>query len=153
MRTNRRIGTGVASGLVALALLLGAGAAQAVPTVQFGDMDDLTKATGVLNLDVPGFGLPFNVAFDQQAFASEIYGFPSPASLNDPARLSPFFTLESTSAAADAVNAALNAAGALTIGEVGSQQGSPSHNIGWIAFVVNPANRRACRCDWRECVA
>ena len=98
--------------LVALVFLLGAGAAQAVPMVQFDDPSDLTKATGILNLDVPG-GDPrgYNVVFDQQAFANQIYG-PNPASPDDPARLPPFLTLESTSAAADAVNAALNDQGA-----------------------------------------
>ncbi len=123
--------------MVALVFLLGPGAAQAVAIVQFDDSSDPTKATGILNLDVPGFGMPFNVAFDQQAFASEIYG-PSQASPDDPDPLPPFFTAMFASEAADAANAALNAAGALTIGEVGSQQGSPSHNIGWIAFILDP---------------
>jgi hypothetical protein len=107
-----------------------------VAIVQFDDSSDLTKATGILNLDVPFFGL-FNVAFDQQAFALEIYG-PSEASLDDPVRLAPFFTLESTSNATDALNAALNASPALTIGEVGSEAGSPAYNIGAAAFVLDP---------------
>ena len=133
LRTCRLVLVSVA----ALVLLLGASAAQAIPIVQFDDPSDQTKATGILNLDVPGFDRPFNIVFDQQAFAFEIYG-PSQASPDDPDALPPFFTGIFASDAADAANAALNAAGALTIGEDGSQQGSPAYNIGWSAFILDP---------------
>ncbi len=81
--------------VVALMFLLGAGAAQA--QVVFGDSQEPNKATGILNLDVPGFGT-FDVAFDQQAFASQIYdSFPG-----DLTPLPPFFTLADTETAANA---------------------------------------------------
>jgi hypothetical protein len=117
--------------VVALALLLGAGVAQA-QTVLFDDPSEPTKATGILNLDVPGFPTPFDVEFDQQAFANQIYG-PFPGDLS---RLPPFATLAETEVAADAVNAVLTTQGANAIGEVGLQ-GTDVFNIGWIAFVLD----------------
>ena len=119
----------LASGMAALVFLLGPGAAQAVPFVQFDDSSDLTKATGILNLEVPGFALPFNVEFDQQAFANQIYGaFPG-----DETPLLPFLNLTNTEDASLAVNIALNDAGALSIGEVGLS-GTGVYNIGFRAF-------------------
>jgi cysteine-rich repeat protein len=117
--------------VVALALLLGAGAAWAQATVVFDDPQDLNKATGILNLNVVGFGT-FDVAFDQQAFASQIYGtFPG-----DLAPLDPFLNLVDTEIAANAVNAALNAASVsvLSVGEVGVP-GFEAYNIGARAFI------------------
>jgi cysteine-rich repeat protein len=120
--------TAVAKIVVSLVLLLGVGAAQAA-TVVFGDSEEPNKATGILNLEVPGFGT-FDVAFDQQAFSYEIYGsFPG-----DLSPLPPFFTLEDTETAANAVNAALNAEGVLATGEVGLP-GTEAYNIGFTAFI------------------
>jgi hypothetical protein len=117
----------------ALVLLLGAGAASAVPIVQFDDSSDPTKATGILNLEVPDFGT-FDVVFDQAAFASEIYGLPFPGDLT---QLPPFFSFADTELGADAVNAALNAADALSIGEVGLP-GIGGYNIGVVTFILDP---------------
>ena len=138
--TRDRVSRGSTRALAAVAgaliVLLGAGAAQAVPTVLFEDAADPNKATGILNLEVAG-GDPrgYNVTFDPAAFANEIYGeFPG-----DLVQLPEFFTFEGTSAAADAVNAALNTAPRLveTIGETGLP-GAPGHNIGVVTFVLNP---------------
>ena len=121
---------------VSLIVMLAASGTQAVPMVLFEDAADPNKATGILNLEVAGADpRGYNVAFDQAAFANEIYGdFPG-----DLVQLPEFFTFEGTSAAADAVNAALNTAPRLveTIGEVGAP-GAPGHNIGVVTFVINP---------------
>ncbi len=120
--------TTISSIVVAIAFLLGAGAVQA-QTVLFDDLAEPNKATGILNLEVPNFGT-FDVAFDQQAFASQIYdSFPG-----DLTPLPPFFTLADTETAANAVNAALNAEGVLEIGEVGVP-GTEAYNIGATAFL------------------
>ena len=120
-----------ASVALVLTLLLLPDAAQAL-TVIFDDPSEPRKATGIVDLDVPGFGT-FNVAFDQAAFANQIYGeFPG-----DRTPLPPFFTLTETKLAADAVNAALNAADALSIGEVGLE-GTDGFNIGWRSFILDP---------------
>ncbi len=81
----------VATGLVALALLLGAGAAQAF-TVQFTG----ENATGILNLEV---GSTFyNITFQHET-AQDIYGTVS---------LFDFITSEGAEEAMEAVNAALD---------------------------------------------
>ena len=83
--------------VVALTLLLGAGAAQA--QVQL-DPGLSTKAVGILNLDVPGFGT-FDVEFEELITALGIYGeFPG-----DGVKLPPFFDIGGAETAADAVNA------------------------------------------------
>ena len=96
------------------------------------DPNNQTKATGILNLDVPGFGT-FNVAFEKQATADEIYG-PFPG---DEEGLAPFFTALDVSTAASAVNAELNFAPSLvlSIGEADGGPGIDGYNIGAVAFL------------------
>jgi hypothetical protein len=111
----------------AMMLLLGTGSAQA-RTVIFDDPSAPTKATRILNLDVPGFALPFNVEFNLQAVALEIYG-PHPGEF-------PIFnnTIEATDAR-NAVNAALQGAGATALGEVGLPTiESQGFNVGFGSF-------------------
>jgi cysteine-rich repeat protein len=114
--------------VVALALLLGAGAAQAQAQVVFGDPNDLTKATGILNLEVPGHGI-FDVSFDYTSALDLYGGFPG-----DFTPLPPFFTVPETEIAATAVNVALNAGGAFSIGTVGGPR-AEAYNIGDLAFL------------------
>ena len=96
------------------------------------DPNNQTKATGILSLDVPGFGT-FNVAFEKQATADEIYG---PFS-GDEEGLAPFFTALDVSTAASAVNAELNFAPSLvlSIGEADGGPGIDGYNIGAVAFL------------------
>ena len=91
MRTNSQFGVAVAGALVALALLLGAGAAQSF-TVQFTG----ENATGILNLEVGDTF--YNITFRLET-AQDIYGT-SP--------VFDFTTSEGAEAAMGAVNAALN---------------------------------------------
>ena len=93
---------------VALGLLLGASTARAVE-VKFDDPSDPKKATRILDLDIGG--TLYNVAFNFDASAEDIYGeFPGNF----------FFTTAETAATArDAVVAALNAVDAESIGEQG----------------------------------
>jgi cysteine-rich repeat protein len=116
--------------VVALAFLLGAGAAQA-QTVVF-DPANPTKATGILNLPVSGFGT-FDVVFEEQATANDIYG-PFPG---DEVGLAPFFTALDVGAAASAVNAELNFAPTpvFSIGEADGGPGTDVYNIGTTAFL------------------
>jgi hypothetical protein len=88
--------------LAALVLLLGAGAAQAATVINIG-----SNALGILELDVPGFPLAFNVVFDS-GNASDIYGDPPPFD---------FATQAQAADAVDAVNEALDLEGGIT--EVG----------------------------------
>jgi cysteine-rich repeat protein len=127
MKARTAIGWNV---LVALALLLAAGAAHA-QTVVF-DPGNLTKATGILNLDVPGFGT-YDVVFEEQATAKEIYG-PFPGDL---VGLAPFFTIVDVSTAASVVSAALNGAPTpvFSIGEADGGPGIEGYNIGVAAFL------------------
>ena len=91
MRTNSQLGVAVAGALVALALLLGAGAAQSF-TVQFTG----ENATGILNLEVGDTF--YNITFRHEA-AQDIYGTTP---------VFDFTTSLGAGAAMDAVNAALN---------------------------------------------
>jgi hypothetical protein len=94
--------------LVTMGLLLGLSAVQAAD-VKFDDPSDPKKATRILDLDIDGTF--YNVAFNLDANANEIYGeFPGNF----------FFTTASDAGTArDAVNAALNEANAESIGEQG----------------------------------
>ena len=69
MWTDRKLRMALANGAVSLGLLLGAGAAQATPTV----IRDGATALGILNLEVPGFAQPFNVVFRFDS-ADTVYG-------------------------------------------------------------------------------
>ena len=112
--------------VLTLVYLLGAGAAQA--QVQFGDGNEPTKATGILNVAVPGLGT-FDVSFTLTS-ALDIYGeFPG-----DVVPLAPFFEVTDTETAANTVNTMLRDAGALSIGEVGVP-GIEAYNIGTVAFL------------------
>ena len=99
--------------------------------VLFDDESDPTKATGIANLEVPPFGT-FDVAFNQNADAQEIYGdFPG-----DLVPLLPFLDASGVSTAANAVSAALNTAPTVVfeIGEVGLP-GTNVYNIGVASFL------------------
>jgi hypothetical protein len=93
-----------------------------VPAVNF-DPNDPTKATGITDLNVNG--TLYDVAFNLQAFAFEIYGpFPGVFPIFD--------TAQEASDARDAVLVALNAEGALSLGEVGlAVVESNAFNIGY----------------------
>ena len=127
-----RMRTGIlrmANVVVALAFLLGAGGVQA--QVQL-DPDLPTKAVGILDLDVPGFGT-FDVVFEELITAFGVYGdFPG-----DGVRLAPFFDIGGADTAADAVNAELSAANILTIGNPTGEDGFAGYNIGVNAFILN----------------
>jgi hypothetical protein len=99
--------------------------------VLFEDESEPTKATGIANLEVPGFGT-FDVTFDQNADADDIYGdFPG-----DEVPLAPFFDVSGVSTAANAVSLALMAAPTVVfeIGEVGVP-GTNVYNIGVASFL------------------
>jgi len=128
MKQNTRF-SALAAGVVALGLVLSAGTASAA-TVLFGDPAEPNKATGIQDLNVAGTS--YNVTFDVLAFAVEIYG-------SFPGSFPIFNTSTEATNARDAVNAALNAAGALTVGEA-SADGSPIYNIGYDSF-VGPLNQ------------
>jgi len=129
MTMHKTLFSYLAAGTMAMGLLLGAGTASAA-TVLFGDPAEPNKATGIQDLNVAGTS--YNVTFDVLAFAFEIYG-------SFPGSFPIFNTSTEASNARDAVNVALNAAGALTVGEV-SADGSPIYNIGYDSF-VGPLNQ------------
>jgi hypothetical protein len=117
----------LAAGVLALGLLLGASTTQAA--VIF-DPNDPNKATGITDLNVGG--TLYDVAFNSQAFAFEIYGpFPGEFSIFD--------TSAEAESASDAVCAALNAAGALSVGETGLP-GVEGFNIGFESFILPLGN-------------
>ena len=148
MSGSRKLGTALASGLVGLAFLLGAGAAQAAE-VLFEDPADETKATRILDLVVDG--VVYDVTFLQQTVAFEIYGlFPGPCVPVMPfegCALPPFGTDElplgapEALEALDAANAELTAAEAFSIGEVGVECGVPdcanAYNIAFRSWILS----------------
>jgi hypothetical protein len=91
-------------------------------TVVFGDAQSPLKATEIKNLDVAGTS--YNVTFPQQVTANGVYGgFPGTFTFN---------TNTEAEAAVDAVMAALNNDGAISVGEASqSGVGSEIFNIGY----------------------
>jgi hypothetical protein len=108
----------VAAGLLATSLLVTAGATHAA-TVVFGDPANPTKATGIRDLSVGG--TRYDVTFNVSVTAATVYG-------SFPGRFT-FTTSSAASAARDAINAALNAENALSVGENGLE--SDIFNIGY----------------------
>lgn len=113
----------LAAGVVAMGLALGAATATA-EVVLFNDPGDPTKATSIQNLDVAG--QLYNVTFDL-AFAFEIYD-------DYPGEFPIFDTSSEAIEARDAVNNALNRAGALSVGNPSGDDGLPIFNIGYDSF-------------------
>ena len=107
-------------------LLIIVSAAQAA-TVIF-DSGTSGKAIGIEGLTVPGFSLPFNVAFIGPTEAVNVYG--SPPELD-------FTTSDSASAAVDAVNAELNGANATSVGQEGLGA-FDTYRIGYEVFGSGP---------------
>ena len=95
--------------VVTIGLLLGTSAAQAA-TVIF-DPDNPNRATGITDLDIGG--TLYNVAFISQTTAQSLYG--------DVPGIFDFSNSDSASAAVDAVNVELNAAGANHVGSEGGE--------------------------------
>jgi hypothetical protein len=111
----------VATGLLAIGLLVTAGATHAANVV-FGDSANPTKATGIQDLSV-GRTL-YDVTFNVSVTAATVYGsFPGKFT---------FTTSNAADAARDAINAALNAANALAVGEIGLE--SDIFNIGFTSL-------------------
>jgi len=123
---QKTVFSALAAGAVAVGLLLAASTAQAEDVIF--DPSDPNKATGITDLDVGG--TLYDVAFNLQAFAFEIYGaFPG----NFPI----FNTAQEAGDARDAVDAALNSAGALSLGEDGlAGVEANGFNIGFESFIV-----------------
>jgi hypothetical protein len=124
---HKKVLSALAAGAVAMTLLLGASTASA-QTVIFGDSSAPTKATGISDLVVNG--ITYQVTFELEKFAYEIYG-PFPGDF-------PYFNTRSEAEdAIDAVNAALQGDGATAIGEEGVQgNGSTAYAIGWESFLL-----------------
>jgi len=121
MRTSSKLRTALANGLVALVLLLGAGAAQAFV---IRDPDNNTRATGISNLDISG--TPFNVAFSEPLEAASFYDVP-PGTFD-------FTTPEAAEAAVAAAVAELNLAGMVdTVGHEGGAD-FPSNHVFSVAW-------------------
>ena len=100
----RKKPSALAAGVVAMSLLLGANVASAA-TVTFGSLQG--KAIGITDLDIGG--TLYDVLFDEKVPAVLVYGeFPGTFT---------FTTNGDAQAAVIAVNAALNGASALTVGE------------------------------------
>ena len=117
----------ISAGAIAMGLLLGASTTQAA--VIF-DPNEPNKATEITDLNVGGTF--YDVAFNSQAFAFEIYGpFPGDFPIFD--------TSAEAENASDAVCAALNAAGALSVGEPGLP-GVEAFNIGFESFILPVGN-------------
>ncbi len=160
MRRNRKLGTVEANGVVALALVLGAGTARAVEVIP--DPTDSTRVVEIRDLIVDG--VAYDVTFVLQRFATEVYGeFPGPGHCDDflepfvPCPLPPFgtdefipgdllsgFGIAEALEAQEAANAALTDEGAFSIGEIGLecppeiQDCGNTFNIGiisWILFI------------------
>ena len=121
MDRNRKLRTALASGVVALVLLLGAGAAQAFV---IRDPANNTRATGISNLDVNG--TPYNVAFSEPLEAGSFYDVP-PGTFD-------FTTSEAAEAAVAAAVAELNSAGMVdTVGHAGGADFPSNHvfDVAW----------------------
>jgi hypothetical protein len=108
----------LAAGTMAMGLLLGAGATSAA-TVLFADGG--TKATGIDDVNIGG--TVYDVTFNVQVFAFEEYG-PFPGT---------FFFNNATVAldAVNAINAALNASPATSVGAPGNAFEAVGFNIGY----------------------
>jgi len=117
----------ISAGAIAMGVLLGASTTQAA--VIF-DPNEPGKVTEITDLNVGG--TLYDVTFNSQAFAFEIYG-PYPGDF-------PIFdTSAEAENASDAVCAALNGAGALSVGEAGLQ-GVEAFNIGFESFILPVGN-------------
>jgi hypothetical protein len=126
MRTRRIFQIAFAGGVVALALQLGAGAAQAA-TVNFAP-DDPTRATGIENLSYDGD--VWNVTFTSDVPALSVYGsFPGEYD---------FTTNSLAEGAVDAVNIELEAAGAETVGDEELLGGLHIYRVGFESFIAQP---------------
>jgi hypothetical protein len=112
-------------------LLIGASVAGAA-TVEFGDLTAPTKATAISGLVVDG--AEYRVDFILQSFAFEIYGpFPGNFAI--------FNSVATAEEAVDAINIALQAAGAASVGEDGLQDvDAQGYNVGYESFILNLGN-------------
>lgn len=104
---------------IALSLLLGAGAANA-QTVIFEEGTLRALAIDDLNVD----GTLYDVIFDMQEFAVEVYG-------DFPGTEYTFTAPETAQAARDAISAALNDAGAIGVGPIEFEGVGGVYNIGY----------------------
>jgi hypothetical protein len=111
--------------ILTISLFLASGPTGA-QTVVFGDSQNPTKATGINDLEVGG--IHYNVVFQLQKFAFEIYG-------SFPGTFNIFNTVFEAEAAVDFVNLALNLEVATSIGNI-NQPGIEAHvyNIGYESF-------------------
>ena len=113
--------------MLTIILFLTSGPAGA-QNVVFGDPQNPTKATAINDLEVGG--IHYGVVFELQKFANEIYG-PFPGTFNI------FDTVAEAENAVDAVNLALNGAGALSIGNIDlPETESQIYNIGYESFLL-----------------
>jgi len=110
--------------VAAMCLLLGTSAAQAADVIFSATIP--TQAIGIEDLDVNG--TLYDVDFTEpETVAAQVYGeFPGTFDFN---------TRETAAAAADAVNAALTAENAWTVGAEGSG-GLPFYRIGFVSGIV-----------------
>jgi hypothetical protein len=109
---------------VAMTLILGASAASA--EVIWGDSSEPKKATAITGLMVGGTAYRVDFVLDWHAF--EVYG-PFPGTLT-------FNTSNEAEEARGAINAALNDAGATSIGEDGVETNfGLGYNIGYESFI------------------
>jgi hypothetical protein len=114
----------VATVAVAMSLLLGASAVSA--EVIWGDSSEPKKATAITDLMVGGTAYRVDFVLDWHAF--EVYG-PFPGILT-------FETRNEAEEARGAINAALNTAGATSIGEDGVEGNfGLGYNIGYETFI------------------
>lgn len=120
MNTLNTMRAVLTTGAVATSLLLGASAAQAANVIFEGSTQ---KAIAILDLDVPGFSVPFNVTFKGPTEAVNVYG-PWPGDLD-------FNNSDDAAAAVDAVNAALNLENAETVGQAGIGDGFKTYQVGF----------------------
>ena len=121
--------------VVAMGLLLGAGAASATEVV-FGDPGAPNKATGILDLNIDG--TLYDVTFNSLVIAAEIYG-PYPGEF-------PFFNRRvAAGAARDAVNVALLEAGATAVGDEATDAGSTIFNIGFKSKILRIGSLKAVK--------
>jgi len=128
MKTNQKVRTALANGLVALVFLLGAGSAQAV-TVIF-DSIDTTRAIGIEDLSYEGD--LWDVAFTGIVSAEKVYdAFPGQFD---------FTTSALAAGAVDAINVELNAADALLVGTFDVGIGRNQYHIGFGSFLSSPGD-------------
>jgi hypothetical protein len=120
----RDVLSALATGVVTMTFLLGAGTASA--EVIFGNPGEPTQATSITDLMVDGTAYRVDFVLDWYAF--EVYGsFPGEFTFN---------TSNEAEVARDAVNATLDDAGATEIGEEGVDTNfGLGYNIGYESFI------------------